>query len=233
MTMLANTPPAVTTNAAFPAMPVNALRQDRVLGPEAMSMAYAPQETIYMEEDPADYVFMVRSGIVKICKFLADGRRQITGFAFPGDMFGLESGGAYSYSAETVTQASVEALPHRRLDAVFAADPALQRLFLNTVVNGLVNAQEQMLLLGRRTARERLAWFLLMLAERGGNDEGADDGIRLAMTASDIADFLGLTIETVSRMTSQLKREGVIRSAGYRRLAIVDREALQGIAAGD
>lgn len=203
-----------------------------LLGPEATAMTFAPREIVYLEEDPADYVFVVRTGSVKIYKFLADGRRQITGFLFPGDIFGLAVAGSYAYSVEAVTQTTVDTLPRRRLETAFEANPRLQRRFLASVANELVTAQEQMLLLGRRPAREKLAWFLLMLARRNATRSDSGEVIRLPMRGPDIADYLGLTTETVSRIMSQLKREGVISAVAPWQLRLVDRDALERIVDG-
>lgn len=203
-----------------------------LLGPDAIKLSYAPRETIYLEEDPAEYVFLVRTGSVKTCKFLPDGRRQVTGFLCPGDIFGLHFNGAYVYSAEAVTDTIVEALSRRRLEAAFDRDPALQRRFLATLSNDLVAAQEKMLLLGRRSAEEKLAWFLLMLDERNA---ASDDRhvIRLPMRGTDIADYLGLTAETVSRILSQFKRQGLIRAIAPCALQLTDRDTLEDIVQGD
>lgn len=222
--------------ASFPSpstIPLERRGEARAFGPEAMVMAFARDEIVYLEEDPADYVFQVRSGLLKVYKLLVDGRRQITGLLFPGDLFGLQVDGLYINSVETVTSASVEALPRQRLEAAFDADPRLQRRFLAMFSNELVMAQEHILLLGRRTARERVAWFLLMLANRAGADGLSAPSVHLDLHGGEMADYLGLTTETVSRMLSQLKRDGMVRGLGSRRLQIVDLEALQGILDGE
>jgi CRP/FNR family transcriptional regulator len=203
-----------------------------LLGPEAITISYAPRETVYLEEDPADYVFLVRTGTVKTCKFLPDGRRQVTGFLFRGDIFGLHFNGTYVYSAEAVTETIVEGLSRRRLEAAFDRDPALQRKFLATLSDELVAAQEKMLLLGRRSAEEKLAWFLLMLAERYAALAG-DDIIRIPMCGADIADYLGLTAETVSRTLSHFKRQGLVRAVAPWKLQLTNRDGLEDIVDGD
>lgn len=195
-------------------------------------MFFAPRELVYLEEDPADYIFLVRTGTVKICKFLADGRRQITGFLFPGDIFGLHVNGAYTSSVAAVTDTVVEALARRRLDAAFDSDPALLRRILSTLANELVTAQEQMLLLGRRSAEEKLAWLLLMLAERY-SDSGTDDIVYLPMRGTDIADYLGLTAETVSRTLSHFKGKGMVHAVASCTLQLTDRDALEDIVNGE
>lgn len=201
-------------------------------GPEATTLSFAPRKTVCLEEDPAGHIYRVRTGTVKTYKFLADGRRQVTGFLFPGDIFGLHADGAYVYSAEAVTDCIVESLARRRLDAAFDRDPALQRRFLTALSNELVAAQEQLLLLGRRSAEEKLAWFLLMLAERY---DAADSGtvMHLPMRGTDIADYLGLTAETVSRTLSQFKRQGLVRAVAPWSLQLIGRDALEDIVRGD
>ena len=219
---------------ALDRLPAAPTRGDELsfLGSEATRLSFAPRETVCFEEDPADSIFFVRSGTVKTCKFLADGRRQVTGFLFAGDMFGLHTNGAYVYSVEAVTDAVVEVLPRRRLDAAFERDPALQRRFLTTLSNELVAAQEQLLLLGRRSAEEKLAWFLLMLADRYGVS-AAGDVLHLPMRGTDIADYLGLTPETVSRTLSAFKRQGLVRAVAPWALQLKDRDALEAIVHGD
>jgi len=166
--------------------------------------------TLFREGDTAAHLYSVSSGAVKLYKMMPDGRRQITNFLFAGDLFGLAAEGGYVHTAETVSPSRVCRLAHRKLDSILHELPKLERRLFAMTHKDLVAAQEQMLLLGRKTAREKVATFLLGLA-RGQERQGqAPSPVALPMSRADIADYLGLTIETVSRTFTQLKKEGVI-----------------------
>lgn len=169
------------------------------------------RELIFMEGDPSAHVFEVLEGVVLLSKLTADGRRQITGFVYPGELFGLGMGDQNSYTAETVTNTRLCRYPRKILDQSMNLYPALGRRFLDWTRCELTAAQNQMLLLGRKTAIEKIASFLLHLSER--NEEHGEDPMRLfvPMTRSDIADYLGLTMETVSRTIGKLKQLGIIQ----------------------
>jgi CRP/FNR family transcriptional regulator, anaerobic regulatory protein len=183
-----------------------------------------PGGTFIEEGEPADCFFNITSGTVKLYKLLPDGRRQITGFLGIGDFVGLAVSDSYIFTAEAIDAVRVCRFSRRRLNAVLDDFPALERRLLEIASHELVAAQEQMLLLGRKTALERLASFLLGRADRAAAGEGG--GIPLAMTRTDIADYLGLTIETVSRLMSRLRREGVIALPESHGFTVLDRAAL-------
>jgi len=166
--------------------------------------------TLFREGDSPDHVYSVSSGVVKLYKMMPDGRRQITGFLFAGDMFGLAVDGGYVATAETVTASRVCRFAHRKLDTLLHEIPKLERRIFSLAVKDLIAAQEQMLLLGRKTAREKVATFLLGLARRQEKAGIPVSPVALPMSRADIADYLGLTIETVSRTFTQLKRDGII-----------------------
>lgn len=213
--------------------PVRLAQEESLFGAAASVRAFGRDEIIYLEGDPAEHVFLVRTGLVKIYKLLRDGRRQITGFLFPGDLFGLQTDGAYVYSVEALTETTVEAVLRRRLEATLDADPRKQRQLLALFSNELAMAQEQLLVLGRRTARERVAWFLLMLVKRWQLNGQSKPSVRLDMYCNEIADYLGLTTETVSRMLTGLKREGIVRAIGPRLLQVADLNALALVVDGE
>ena len=167
--------------------------------------------TLFREGDAAAHVYSVSSGAVKLYKMMPDGRRQITAFLFAGDMFGLAQDGLYVTTAETVSPSRVCRFAHGKLDRMLHEIPKLERRIYSMAVKDLIAAQEQMLLLGRKTAREKVATFLLDVARRQDRSASpASSLVALPMSRADIADYLGLTIETVSRTFTQLKREGVI-----------------------
>src|SRR5262249_31893981 len=126
----------------------------------------APEETVIEEGDPATDLSIVASGTVKLYKLLPDGRRQVTGFLYPGDFLGIALNDVYAYSAEAIEPLELCRFPRRGLEALLAEFPRLQRRILGEAAHELATAQDQMLLLGRKTARERVASFLLSLSRR-------------------------------------------------------------------
>ncbi|HZB90370.1 MAG TPA: cyclic nucleotide-binding domain-containing protein [Stellaceae bacterium] len=191
----------------------------------------AAGETLLEEGEPATHFFNMIEGAVKVYKLMPDGRRQITGFLFAGDFLGLAFNDSYTYSAEAVTPVKLCRFPRRQLERLLDEFPRMERRLLVMASNELAVAQEQMMLLGRKTAHERIASFLLALArreERAGRD---GDRLSLPMTRTDIADYLGLTTETASRVFTSLKKQGYIAlEAGG--VVIADRGALEELAAG-
>lgn len=196
-------------------------------------LAVAPHHTLLREGDRADYIYNLTGGTVKLYKLLADGRRQITGFLFEGAFLGLTRNEAYSYTAETVTATTLCRFPRRRLDEAMDEFPRLGRRLLGLMVDELVAAQDQMLLLGRKTAREKVASFLLLLSDIATTRGQPELSLALPMGRIDIADHLGLTIETVSRTLTQFKREGLIAIPDASRVDIRAKARLIAAAEGD
>jgi CRP/FNR family nitrogen fixation transcriptional regulator len=193
--------------------------------PDALGTAhvYAKDEEIFAEGDRAAYFYKVVSGAVRTSKLLSDGRRQIDAFHLPGDIFGLESGDEHRFTAEALGAAKVVSYRRCRPDSLASGDSALSRQIVAAMMRSLERAQNHMMLLGRKSAVERIATFLLTLAERM-----ADDAVDLPMSRIDIADHLGLTIETVSRTLTQLERQGVITLPEHRRSIVLrDKAALR------
>jgi CRP/FNR family transcriptional regulator len=191
-----------------------------------------PGGVLFHEGDPAEYVMNVTSGAVKLFKLLGDGRRQILGFRFAGDFLGLSAGADYAYSAETLTDSKLCRFPRKKLDVLRERFPHFDRRLLSLSIDELTAAQEQLLLLGRKTAEERLVSFLILLSQGQVRRGETSDPIRLPMTRSDIADYLGLTIETVSRTFSALRKKGLIELPNTIEVHLVDRDRLEEIAAG-
>ncbi|CAO3402557.1 helix-turn-helix domain-containing protein [Azospirillum sp. 11R-A] len=197
---------------------------------------YERETTVFTEGDAAGSVFRVMSGMVRLYKMLPDGRRQIIGFLQAGDMMGLAFAAQYLYTAETVTATTIQRIPRLELDALMDAQPAFARKLLSATTSELMAAQDQMVLLGRKTAAEKVATFLLRLSDRkcGGKGDGKGDDrtIDLPMGRSDIADHLGLTTETVSRTLTKLKSSRLIRILVGGKLDLLDRDALADLAGG-
>lgn len=165
---------------------------------------------VFREGEAAVHLYSVALGTLKLYKLMPDGRRQITAFLFPGDFFGLAVDGGYAYTAEALSPVVLCRFPRRKLDQVLEDVPRIEKRLLGLAIDELAAAHEQMLLLGRKTAKEKVASFLMMLSRRAERRGLAASPIALPMSRSDIADYLGLTIETVSRTLTQLKRDGVI-----------------------
>jgi CRP/FNR family transcriptional regulator len=212
----------------------SALEQEelRRLAEILTNMKVEPGHTMFSEGDKADMLFNVTSGTMKLYKLLPDGRRQITGFLLAGDFMGLSVNDTYAYSAESVTQATLCRFPRRRLEALLEDYPKMQRRLFAMASNELAAAQDQMLLLGRKNAKERIASFLLLLSQRAVRRGFKDNPVHVPMSRSDIADYLGLTTETVSRTFTQLKTSNVIALMEGGKVRINDRDALQDLADG-
>ena len=191
-----------------------------------------PGDALFHEGDPAAYLFNVTAGAMKVYKLLADGRRQITGFLFAGDFLGLANKEVYAYSAEAVSHVALCRFPRRKLDALMERFPKLESRLLGMASHELAVAQEQMLLLGRKTAKERLASFLLMLSRAAARRGQDGNPVLVPMSRSDIGDYLGLTTETVSRSFTQLKRDRIIAAESGNRIRLVDDDALHDLAEG-
>jgi len=184
------------------------------------------------EGEPANCFFNITAGTAKLFKLLPDGRRQITGFVGPGHFLGLAVSATYAFSAEAVERVRFCRFQRAALRHLLDEFPLMEKRLLEAAATELVAAQEQMLLLGRKTARERLASFLLMQSRQGLPCGHARRQFKLPMTRSDIADYLGLTIETVSRTLTRLRSEGVIEIVSQSELLIKDPAGLERLAGG-
>ncbi len=191
------------------------------------------RETIFLEGGSAQYLFNVTGGAVKIFKLALDGREQITGFLFPGDFLGLAHYDHYVYSAEAIVPTGLCRFPRGALEELCNKFPDFERRLLQNASNELAAAQDHMLLLGRRSANERVAAFLVTLSERAGRRGERGDVVAHPMSRGDIAGYLGLVPESFSRALSRLKRLGVIEVPSEREIAINDRRALLEIAGID
>ena len=168
---------------------------------------YRKGNEIFGQAEPADYIYQVIEGAVRSHKLLSDGRRQIGAFHLPGDIFGLENGDFHRFTAEAIVDTTVRLVKRQSLERVAKTDPAILRSLRTMTTANLQHVENRILLLGRNTARERVAAFLM---EMNGRLTSAGV-IALPMNRRDIADYLGLTIETVSRMFSAFERKGYLR----------------------
>jgi CRP/FNR family nitrogen fixation transcriptional regulator len=195
--------------------------------PAGVHMVLSKGEELFAEGDEAEFFYQVVSGAIRSYKLLSDGRRQIDAFHLRGDIFGLEAGREHRFSAEAVGDVTVIAYRRSRLGALIQDDPTFRDKIMTATLRSLQRAQDHMLLLGRKTAQEKLATFLLDMAERISTDE---EHFELPMQRSDIADHLGLTIETVSRTLTQFARSGLIRLLpASRSVGLCNKMALRGL----
>ena len=191
-------------------------------------------QPLFHEGAPANRIFTLTKGMMKLYKLLPDGRRQVTGFMHPGDLLGVSMDGEHAFSAEALEPAELCSFPQTRFDDFVEDHADMERELYRQAVHELAAAQQQMVLLGRKTAAERLASFLIGMADRAGKPSGAPvTHVRLPMSRTDIADYLGLTKETVSRVLALLKSRRIVRLESIHCVEILDRVALEIVAQGD
>lgn len=189
------------------------------------TIAYGPGEEIYAQAEETDLIYRVISGAVRTTRLDSDGRRQIGDFYYAGDFFGLEAGPEHRFSAEALCDAQIQVLKRTSL-AVADDTITIERMIWTATARELERTREHLMMLGRKTAREKVASFLHDVADRQGGDIQT-----LTMGRQDMADYLGLTIETVSRMLTQLQAEGLVTFMGCRQFRIGNRPALSRLVA--
>jgi CRP-like cAMP-binding protein len=183
-------------------------------------MSFAKDVEIYGEHEPADYVYKVLTGTVRVYKILQDGRRQIEGFYFPGDVFGMELGSHHASSAEAVSASTIAVVRRSTLMTTAAKDADISNRLWTHTAHELEQARRHAMLLVK-TAQERVASFLIDISNRYSGE-----AVELPMSRQDIADYLGLTIETVSRTLTQFQQTSAIELATSRRMILRNRQAL-------
>ena len=188
------------------------------------------RKTVFVrEQESADHVYVLLRGAAKLYKMLSDGRRQTLGFVYPGDVLGLAAGDGYCFSAETLEPVRLCRLPKTKLKSLARQVDGMDERLFECVVGDLVGAHEQVLLLGRKTAPERLASFL---HRRSLQARPTRTRLCLPMSRGDIADFLGMTIETVSRAFAQLRRQGIVDTPNLHEVIILLPAELEALAQG-
>jgi CRP/FNR family transcriptional regulator, nitrogen fixation regulation protein len=192
--------------------------------PTLNEFTYKKGTEIYGEKEPADYVYQVKTGAARSYKLLSDGRRQIGAFHLVGDIFGLENSSEHRFTAEAIVDTTVRLIKRRSLELVAERDAIVARNLLSMTTNNLQHAEDHMLLLGRKTSLERVAAFLIEMDRR----LTAAGVLALPMCRRDIADYLGLTLETVSRALSRLHELGILGFIGnnQRQIVLLDRQQL-------
>jgi len=184
-------------------------------------------ETLFSEGEPADQAYKIVSGVVRLCKHLPDGRRQIAQFLFPGDYLSFIKLGNHSFSAEAVSDVVLLSFPHIQLEQLCERHPELRAQLFQMASGRIRDIQNHLTMVGRQTAKERVASFLLLLSERLAANGSVFD---VLMNRQDIADYLGLTMETVSRTLSLFKTKRIIAFPDLHRLQILNFDALRALA---
>jgi CRP/FNR family nitrogen fixation transcriptional regulator len=188
-------------------------------------MTYRRNAEIYGQDDEAEMFFQVVRGVVRTSRFTSDGRRLVGDFYYAGDIFGLEPGPLHRFAAEALTDCELMVVRRSAVRA-YAGDVEVDRAILEATQVELERLQEHVVMLGRKTALERVGSFLMLIAQRHDDDE-----VDLPMGRQDMADYLGLTIETVSRMLSQLQGDRIVDFPSTRRFQVRKWPALEALAA--
>ncbi len=235
--MLAMTlsPDLATTMDAFD-VPANAPSGGRMMDQRLKAAAprvLQAREHVFFEGDSKDHIYLVEKGTVCLYKTLPDGRRQIVDFAYPGDLIGLGLPGDHVFSAQAITLTRLRCLPAGLLHEVAQHDPQVGMQLYRALADQLLAARDLLLTVGQRNATERLGALLLALSRRNERMGADATQIALPMTRADIADFLSLTIETVSRTFTKLRQSGIIDLVQSSLVVIRDQKGLEQLATGE
>ena len=206
------------------ATPVNAF-----FSTDRRTRRIAEGQSLYYEGDEAAYLYKIKTGVLRLSRVLPDGRRQVISFGFPGDIVGFPMGDCHHTDCDTLEGAELELIPARCLSDPDMDHP-LKCEVLATAIAEIGGMQDHFMMLALKSAMEKTASFLLTVAGRTGRPSGGFTEVSLPMARSDIAAFLGLSIETVSRQISALKKAGLVEVSGLRQIVIKDAEALRDIA---
>jgi CRP/FNR family nitrogen fixation transcriptional regulator len=206
-------------SADFP--PINGLRPSRQIEAIGVAMLFKRNNEIYGQGEPAEHLYKIVDGAVRTYRVMADGRRKVGAFCLSGDLFGLDAGKAHGFSAEAITDTRILVIKRRSLFALAARDSDVASELWDLTEHALARALEHAVLLSK-TARERIAGFVLEMAARS-----AGETIDLPMPRQDIADYLGLTIETVSRTLTSLEQQSAIGLPNCHQIVLRNRTALK------
>jgi CRP/FNR family transcriptional regulator, nitrogen fixation regulation protein len=188
-------------------------------------LTVAKDTEIYAQEDEVEFLYRVVDGVVRTMRLTCDGRRQVGDFYYPGELFGLEPGPDHQFSAEALSDCTVLVV-RRSVVRAQTGDRELDRAILEATRRELQRVQDHVLLLGRKSAREKVAGFLMSLAQQQN-----DNNVQLPMGRQDMADYLGLTIETVSRTLTRLQHDAIVEFPALRRFRVTRWDALEDLAA--
>lgn len=191
-------------------------------------LAVPQNQTIFSQGEPVNHAYKIVRGVVRLCKHLPDGRRQIAQFLFPGDYFSFVTIGDHGFSAEAVVDLSLLSFSQDRIERLCRDNPELRNRLFQMLSQRVHDIQNHLTVVGRQTAKERVAAFLLLLADR----LGSGGTVSVPMNRQDIGDYLSLTMETVSRTLSSLKSEGIIAVPDQHRLELRNVDGLRALADG-
>jgi CRP/FNR family nitrogen fixation transcriptional regulator len=225
--MLQSVPGTLAKNQATPAWPQNGYgpaRSLELLAGLGTRITVKRGQEIFAEGADADNCYRLVDGSARLVKLMADGRRQVCEFLKAGDLLGFEAGKEHYFSAEAVSDCTLVRYPHRAVETLLSEDKTFARHVRQVAARGLQDAYQRMVLLCHKSAQERIAWFLLEMEGRAANDSGS---IYLPMTRTDIANYLGMAIETVSRVLGQFKQTGAIAQKSLNRIQVLNRDALE------
>ncbi|HTT99064.1 MAG TPA: helix-turn-helix domain-containing protein [Rhizomicrobium sp.] len=213
---------------ASPDMPVTLNDHLRTLHSYSTRHHYRRGEAIFAEGETADRVYKIIVGTVRLCRFTPSGRRHISDFVLAGDLLGFLECAKHPATAEAVEDVTLISYPRSCIDRLAASKPEIRARLLSHLSDNLLEAQNHLFVLGCQSAKEKVASFLMRLAER--TDLGAGETLDLPMGRQDIADHLGMTIETVSRTISMLKNEGTVSVPSQHELVLKNMGALRTLA---
>lgn len=187
---------------------------------------------LFFEGDDVKRLYRVKSGVLRLTRLLEDGRRQVIAFGYPDDIVGFPSGGKHHTDCDALTDTELQ--PYRRADLETGeCDPELHQALLQAALHEISAMQDHFMMLGRKSAAERVASFFCVLADRVGSQIGTQCQINLPMSRTDIADFLGLTTETVSRSITGLRKAGVIALDTVNTVTVLDQGRLRKLSMGE
>ncbi|MEM5519064.1 helix-turn-helix domain-containing protein [Sulfitobacter sp. AS59] len=193
--------------------------------PQQQQRSYATGTHLFHEGDTANHVYEVKTGVLRLTRVLENGRRQVIAFGLPGDIIGFPNGDAHHTDCDVV--ATAEIVAHRRSTLeTGAGDPETHQRLLHAALREISAMQDHFMMLARKSASEKVASFLLAISNRTGSPRGNFTTFSLPMSRADIADFLGLTVETVSRTFSILRKDGIISLETPQTVLVLDMEAL-------
>jgi CRP/FNR family transcriptional regulator len=201
---------------------------------DASSLVRLPARgAVFREGDRANAVFTLVDGAAKLLRTLPDGRQQIIGFRFPGDLIGYTARDCYPCDAELVCDATVCRVDRGKLGAMSRGCPGISHRLLELCAEDLAAAQEQLAAMAQRSAEGRVAAFLLMLRDAARRNGATGIDLALPMTRADIGDYLGLTIESVSRVFAAFRRAGLLQEPSRGAVRLLDMPAVEALASGE
>jgi len=202
------------------------------LSHEAQRASVKARETLFHEGDAVSGVLMIVKGMAKLSRLMADGRQQVLGFRFSGDILGLTHAATHAAEAEMLTDGTVCRLTKAQLEVTLQRHPTLQRRLLDLCLREVALTQDQLVTVGRRQAEQRVAAFLLSLSEAARRRGHSAQALDMPMTRSEIGDLLGLALETVSRAFTALRKRGLLTEPGGHKVLLTDLDTLEMVADG-